>query len=88
MSQILQGFSGDPVVKNLPAIQETGIRSLDQKDPMEREMATHSSILVWEIPRTEEPGRLQSQRVRHDRATNTTTTKHHRRHTYTEIIHC
>ena len=75
MSQILQGFSGDPVVKNLPAIQETGIRSLDQKDPMEREMATHSSILVWEIPRTEEPGRLQSQRVRHDRATNTTTTQ-------------
>ena len=46
MSQILQGFSGGTVVKNLPSIQETGIRSLDQKDPMEREMATHSSILV------------------------------------------
>ena len=52
------GFPGGAVVKNLPAIQETGIRSLDQKDPMEREMATHSSILVWDIPWTEEPGGL------------------------------
>ena len=60
---------------------------LVQEDPLEEKMATHSSILVWEIPWTEEPGGLQSQRVRHDRATNTTT-KHHRRHTYTEIIHC
>ena len=50
MSQILQGFSGGTVVKNLPAIQETRIRSPDQKDPMEREMATYSSILAWEIP--------------------------------------
>ena len=54
------------MVKNLPAIQETRIRSPDQKDPMEREMATYSSILAWEIPWTEEPGRLQSQRARHD----------------------
>ena len=44
MSQILQGFSGDPVVKNLPAIQETGIRSLDQKDPMERDLIPVSCI--------------------------------------------
>ena len=66
MSQILQGFSGGTVVKNLPAIQETRIRSPDQKDPMEREMATYSSILAWEIPWTKEPGRLQSQRARHD----------------------
>ena len=54
------------MVKNLPAIQETRIRSPDQKDPMEREMATYSSILAWEIPWTKEPGRLQSQRARHD----------------------
>ena len=49
--------------------QETQIRSLGQEDPLEKEMATHSSILAWEIPWTEEPGGLQSmrsQRVRHD----------------------
>ena len=52
-------------------MQETGVHSLGQKDPLEEEMATHSSILDWEIPRTEEPGGLQSmglQRVRHDLA--------------------
>ena len=56
-------------VKNLPAIQETQIRSLDQEDPLEREMATHCSILAWRIPWTEEPGGLQSmgsQRAGHD----------------------
>ena len=50
-------------------MQETWVRSLGQEDPMEEEMATHSSILAWKIPWTEEPGRLQSmgsQRVRHD----------------------
>ena len=47
-------------VKNLPAMQETWLRSLDQEDPLEKEMATHSSILAWEIPWTEEPGGLQS----------------------------
>ena len=47
-------------VKNLPAMQETQVRSLDQKDPLEKELATHSSILAWRIPRTEEPGGLQS----------------------------
>ena len=46
--------------KNLPAMQETQIQSLGQEDPLEKEMATHSSVLVWEIPRTEEPGGLQS----------------------------
>ena len=46
------------MVKNLPAKQETGIKSLDQEDPLEKGMATHSSILAWEIPRTEEPGGL------------------------------
>ena len=44
------------MVKNLPAMQETGIRSLGQEDPLEKGMATHSSILVWRIPWTEEPG--------------------------------
>ena len=60
------------MVKNLPAIRETWVRSLGQEDPLEKEMATHSSILAWEIPWTEDPGELQSmglQRVRHDLAT-------------------
>ena len=48
------------MVKNLPAIQETWVRSLSQEDPLEKGMATHSSILAWEIPWTEEPGGLQS----------------------------
>ena len=59
-------------VKNLPAMQETCVRFLGQRDPLEEEMTTHSSILVWEIPWTEEPGMLQSmelQRVRHNLAT-------------------
>ena len=46
------------MVKNLPAMQETQVQSLGQKDPLEQEMATHSSTLAWEMPRTEEPGRL------------------------------
>ena len=56
-------------VKNLPAMEETGVRSLGQEDPLEKGMATHSRILVWRIPWTEEPGRLQSigsQRVGRD----------------------
>ena len=48
------------MVKNLPAMQETWVQSLGQKDLLEKEMATHSSILAWEIPWTEEPDRLQS----------------------------
>ena len=48
------------MVKYLPTMWETGVRSLGQEDPMEREMATHSSTLAWKIPWTEEPGRLQS----------------------------
>ena len=57
------------MVKNLPAMQEHQVRSLGWEDPLEEGMATHSSILVWRIPWTEEHGRLQSiglQRVRHD----------------------
>ena len=60
------------MVKNLPAKQKTWVESLHWEDPLEEEMATHSSILAWEIPWTEEPGGLQpmrSQRVRHDSAT-------------------
>ena len=47
-------------VKNLSAVQETGVRSPDQKDPLEKEIASHSSILAWRIPWTEELGELQS----------------------------
>ena len=47
-------------IKNLSAIQEIRVRSLDWEDPLEKEMATHSSIPTWKIPWTEEPGRLQS----------------------------
>ena len=56
-------------VKRLPTMQETQVQSLDWEDLLEKEMATHSSILAWKIPWTEEPGRLQSmglQRVGHD----------------------
>ena len=56
-------------VEHLPAMQETRVRSLGQEDPLEKEMITHSIILVWRIPWTEEPGGLQSmgsQRVRRD----------------------
>ena len=66
------GFPGGSVVKNPPAVQEmmgTHVRSLGQEDPLEEEMAAHSSILAWRIPWTEEPGWPQSmglQRVRRD----------------------
>ena len=48
------------MVKNLPAVQEIWVQSLGQEDPLEEGMATHSSILAWKIPQTEEPGGLQS----------------------------
>ena len=60
------------LVKNLPAMQETQVRFLGWEDSLEKEMATHSNILAWKIPWTEEPGGLQSmgsQRVGHDLAT-------------------
>ena len=62
------------MVKSLPAMQETQVRSLGQEDILEKEMATRSSILAWKIPWTEEPGEsqsMQSQGVGHDWATNT-----------------
>ena len=54
------GFPGGPVVKNLHTKQETQVESLDQEDPLEKKLATHSNILAEELPQTEEPGRLQS----------------------------
>ena len=56
-------------LKRLPAVQETWVQSLGWKDPLEKEMATHSSTLAWKIPWMDKPGRLRymgSQRVRHD----------------------
>ena len=53
------GLPGDIAVENMPAKQQMQIRSLGQKDPLEKEMATHSSILAWEISWMEEPGGLQ-----------------------------
>ena len=66
------GYPGGLGVKNPPAVQETQVQSLGIKDPLEKEIATHSSILAWEMPWTEEPGGLQSmgsQRVGHDLVT-------------------
>ena len=60
------------LVKNMPAVQETCVQSLGWEDPLKKEMATHSSILVWEIPWTKEPGGLYPMgvaRVRHNLAT-------------------
>jgi len=57
------------MVKNVPAVKETQVQSMGWEDPMEKEMAPHSSILAWEIPWTEEPGKLRSmgsQRVGHN----------------------
>ena len=59
----------DQMVKRLPTMPETRVRSLGQEDPREKEIATHSSSLAWKIPWMKEPGRLQSmglQRVGHD----------------------
>ena len=66
-------FLVSQMVKNFPALQETQVWSLGQEDPLEEETATHSSILAWKIPWTEEPGRLQfmgSQRIGHNWVTN------------------
>ena len=57
------------MVKNLPAMQDTQVQSLDQEDPLEHRMATHLSVLAWRIPSTEEPGRpqyMELQKVGHD----------------------
>ena len=72
LSRIFWAFLMTKTVKNLYALQETQIQSLGQEDPLEKELATLSSILAWKIPWIEEPGRLQSmgsQRVKHDLVT-------------------
>ena len=72
-------------LKQLPGMQETRVRSLGREDPLEKEMATHSSTLAWRIPWREEPGRLQSmgsQRVGHNRATS-----HLHTRDYTDMPH-
>ena len=72
-------------VKNLPAMQETWVWSVDWEDPLEKGMATHSSILAWKIPWTEESGGLHSlglQRVGHDWVTNTHTWRKKHRYSY------
>ena len=64
-----KGFSGGSAGKNLPVMQEMQVQSLGWEDPLEKEVATHSNILAWEIPWMEEPGELQSmgsQRVGYD----------------------
>ena len=66
---VLWAFLVAQRLKRLPARRETWVQSLGQEDPLEKEMAIHSSVLAWRIPWTEKPGRLQSmasQRVRHD----------------------
>ena len=66
---VSKGFSGGSLVKNPPANAGDTVWSLGQEDPLEKEMATHFSILAWKIPWTEEVGQLQSmglQRVKHD----------------------
>ena len=71
-------------VKHLSTMQETRVRALGWEDPLEKEMAIHSSTIAWKIPWTEEPGRLQSiglQRVRHDGATSLN------KHRVTQVIH-
>ena len=87
------GTSADSLVaqtaKNLPTVQETQVRSLGRENPLEKETATHCSILIWEIPWTEEPGGLQStgvaksQRRLNERARACT---HTHTHTHTHSI--
>ena len=69
MTVLLMASLVAQMVKRLPIMRETWVQPLGQEDPLEKEMATHSSTLAWKIPWTEEPGRLQSvglQRVGHD----------------------
>ena len=63
------GFPGGSAVKNLPVMQETQVQSLGWKDPLEKGMASHSSILAWKIPWTGEAGGWGYKRIRHDAAT-------------------
>ena len=76
---VFQSFPGGSAVKNLPVNTADASSILGPEDSLEKEMATHSGILAWRIPWTEEPGGLQSwgsRRVRHDLVANTTATTH------------
>ena len=76
---VFLGFPYDSVVKNMPTMRETWVQSLDWEDPLEESMATHSSILAWRMPWTEESGGLQSmglQRIRHDWVSKCNTAQH------------
>ena len=77
---ILWASLGAQTVKNSPALQETQVLSLGQEDPLEKEMATHSSILAWRIPWTEEPGGLHS--MESQRQTLTEATENATKRTY------
>ena len=73
------GFPGGSVVKNPSPMQEMWVQFLGREDPLEKEMATHTSSLAWKIPGTEQPGRLQSmelQRVGHDLVTSLSLSRH------------
>ena len=70
-------------VKNLPAIQESWVQSLGWEDPQKKGMATHSSVLAWRIPRTEEPGGLQSMG---SQASDTARLNHHHHPCYIKIV--
>ena len=72
------GFPGGSVIKNPPAVQETWVQFLGLEDPLEEVMATHSSILAWRIPWTEEPGELQS--MGHKESDTTERLNHHNSH--------
>ena len=71
------------MAQNLPAVQETQVRFLGQEDPLEKEMATRSSILAWRIPWTEDPGRLQSTGVTKSQTRLSDSHTHTHTHTHT-----
>ena len=76
-------------VKNLPAMQETWVQPLGWEDPLEKEMATHSSILAWKIPLTQKPGGLQSmrkKRVGHDWVNNSFKEKKKESHNWSQAL--
>ena len=89
-----EGFPSGSAVKNLPAMQEphkTGVQSMGWEDPLKEGMATHSSILAWRIPRTEEPGGLQSmgpQRVGHDWSNSACTHEDEKRQNSLALLCC
>ena len=78
MSMAIYSVRVDQTVKNLPAMWETWVQSLGQENPLEEGLATHSSILAWRIPRTEEPGGYSSQGLKESATTERVTHKHRR----------